>query len=545
MDISISSLWILTESHLFSPHRMVNAVLRRRKSSSRCCEALEIRVLPAITFSVAFDDPGATQAAFYADLEQNTLAAGAELGQYLSGTAAIEIVISFSTAPTANGGSEAVVVFGVEDGITVVQPGAASEVRTGIDPNGATPDVRISIGVDYLTDDVWLDPTPFSGIDPVPADKVDGFSVLLHELIHAFSFIGYGNNTDGSLPGEFATLFDTYVTFVDDNFYFNGPEAVEVYGGPVPLTFGNHFHVGNNAPRPGTGLLTDVMNGVIGYLGVRDVISPLDLAIISDTKIPLLANAEPNHPPEILAQTFTVIEHSSNGTVVGTVTAADIDVGQSRSFAILAGNSEGAFSIDPATGVITIAASELLEFDNQASYLLTVEVTDNGSPPLADSADVTINLSDRKVPQIVTSAGVTTLGKGTSVVIDAAAELEAGTEFTNPLGTRLRGTIVAGATSSDKFAVIDTGDKSTRLKLTKGTLKKGKTIIATTTGGAGGTPFEITFRSTAAVADVERVLKSLALKVKPNAVGTRNIAFQFFYADGYTGDPATKEVLVP
>lgn len=519
--------------------------LRRRARARECWEALEERVLPAIAFAVTFDDPGATYAAYYADLEQNTLAAGAQLAQYFDGTASIEVVIAFSTAPTANGGSEAVVIVGVEDGITVVQPGAGSEVKTGTDPNGEAADIRISFGVDYLTNDVWLDPTPFSDADPVPADQVDGLSVILHEMVHAFSFIGYGSDTDGSLPGGFATLFDTQVTFVEDNFYFNGPTAVELYGGPVPLTFGNHFHVGNSAPRPGTELLTDLMNGVIGYLGVRDVISPLDLAIMSDTGIPLLVDPEVNHSPEILEQTFEVIEHRANGTVVGTVAATDIDAGQTRTFAILSGDAEGIFSIDPTTGVITVAASDLLEFDNQASYILSVEVTDNGIPALSATADVTINLVERTIPQIVTSVGATTLGTGSVVVIDASADLEAGLDYTDPVGTKLRGTILTGAKSKDRIVVAGTGDKSTRLKIQRGELKKGKTVIATATGGVGGAALEITFRPAATVADVERVLKNLALKVRRKDVGTRTIAFQFFDVDGGTGEPATKEVVIP
>lgn len=509
-------------------------------------EPLESRVLPAVTFSVTFDDPGAEQAAFYSDLEQNTLAAGDTLGQYLAGTAAIEVVIGFSDSiPTANGGSEAVVVFGVDGGITLVQPGAAAEVRTGTDPNGATADLRITIGIDYLTDDVWLDPTPFSGEDPVPADKVDGYSVLLHEIVHAFGIIGYGDDIDGSLPGEFATLFDDQVTFVDGNFFFNGPEATDLYGGPVPLTFGNHFHVGNEAPRPGSELLTDLMNGVIGYLGVRDVISPLDLAILSDTEVPLLIDVGPNTAPDISPQTFMVAEHSANGTTVGTVLATEVDVGQTRTFAILSGNTSGAFSIDPTTGVISVADGSLLEFDTQATYVLSVEVTDNGIPALSDTADMTIDLFERTIPQISTSPGMTTLVKGTSVVIDAAADLVSEPDFTDPEGSKLKATISVGAKSKDQLVIAATGDKATRLKLKKGELKKGKTTIATATGGVGGTPLEITFRSTATVGDVELVLKNLALKGSSKETGTRTIAFQFFLEDGATGDPATKDVVFP
>ena len=45
-----------------------------------------------------------------------------------------------------------------------------------------------------------------------------------------------------------------------------------------------------------------------------------------------------------------VAENSANGTAVGTVTFTDPDAGQSHTFAITAGNTGGAFAIDPSTG---------------------------------------------------------------------------------------------------------------------------------------------------------------------------------------------------
>lgn len=546
MNCRIQSRWTLISDSLWGIWWDRSAATRQKPRRKVSLECLESRTLPAITFSVTFDDPGGSQAAYYSDLEQNALAAGAELAQFLADSASIEIILGFSdTAPTANGGSEDYSVVRVEDGITVVQAGAASELRTGIDPNGTAPDIRITFGVEFLTDDVWLDPTPFDGSDPVPADKVDGFSVILHEIMHAFSLIGYGDNIDGSLPGEFATLFDTHVTFVSDNFYFNGPQAVELYGGPVPLTYGNHFHVGNSSPRPGSELLSDLMNGVVGHLGVREVVSPLDLAILADTEILLLSEVEPNNPPVIEPQTFTVVEHRPDGTLIGTVLASDLDEDQTQTFSILDGNASGAFSIDSATGAITVADGSLLDFDDQSSHVLSVQVTDNGIPALSAVADITINLLERAIPQVTTSPGTTTLGKGTTVVIDASADLEPGPDFSDPAGSRLTITITDGGREKDKLVVAATGDRASRLKLKKGELKSGKTTIATTTGGTAGTPLTITFVSTASVSDIERVLKSVALKCRRKDAGSRTIAFSFFLDDGSTGMPALKAVVVP
>ena len=47
-------------------------------------------------------------------------------------------------------------------------------------------------------------------------------------------------------------------------------------------------------------------------------------------------------------------------------------------FAITAGNTGGAFAIDPTTGAITVANAAALDFETTPSFTLTVQVTDAG-----------------------------------------------------------------------------------------------------------------------------------------------------------------------
>lgn len=84
----------------------------------------------------------------------------------------------------------------------------------------------------------------------------------------------------------------------DGNLFFEGPHAEAVYGGPVPLTWGDYGHVGNRAAtgRSGQGLIGDLMNGVAWYGGVRYSISPLDLAIAADAGLPV--TEPPTEAPE-------------------------------------------------------------------------------------------------------------------------------------------------------------------------------------------------------------------------------------------------------
>ncbi len=62
------------------------------------------------------------------------------------------------------------------------------------------------------------------------------------------------------------------------------------------------------------------------------------------------------------------------------------------SYAITAGDPNGVFAIDPATGQITVANMLLLDYCRQSTYNLTVQVSDNGDPSQSATGVVTVNL---------------------------------------------------------------------------------------------------------------------------------------------------------
>ena len=244
----------------------------------------------AITWNVSVNDPGLTYQAYYAPIESNLSAALTEWSSCLASPhpSSIEIEISFSTGVTRSTGYSATSVFTNNlGGVNVYEQGVASEIRTGVDPNGSTPDLYLKFQPSYLTGELWFDPNPLSRTTPVPADKTDAYSVILHELTHAIGFNGWRDGTTGAIPGSppYESTFDKWETFDGTNLYFTGPTAEAVYGGPVPITFGNNWHVGNFLPRPGSDLVPDLMNGVVFYRGTRYDISQLDLAILSDAGV--------------------------------------------------------------------------------------------------------------------------------------------------------------------------------------------------------------------------------------------------------------------
>jgi hypothetical protein len=240
-------------------------------------------------FSTTFDDLAGKYSAFYAAIESNVAAAGGYWNQYFQGKGSLEVVIKFSNSgSTAQGRSLTTSLLRKNGTLDVYEQGAMAEIRTGIDPNGASPDIEINFNPDYLTNELWFDPNPSTRTTLVPTTKTDAVSVLMHELGHAFGFNGWRDDTTGTLP-NYESTFDEQTIFDGTNFFFTGTKATALYGSAVPLTFGNITHLGNDSPRPGSNLIADLMNGVVFDRGTRYNISSLDLAILADTGIPIFA----------------------------------------------------------------------------------------------------------------------------------------------------------------------------------------------------------------------------------------------------------------
>ncbi len=238
----------------------------------------------AISFDITFADPSGRYSSYYSDIISHTNAAGNTWNRYLGSDAKLDVRISFSNISTAAGHSTTSAYVGNNGPSFVYEQGAAAEVRTGIDPNGAAADINITLGSDYLRNDLWFDPNPYRRTALVPTDKVDAASVFLHEFGHAFAFNGWRDSLDGSLPGNYQSTFDELVIAEGKNLYFTGEGAMREYGGKVPLTFGNYAHLGNNGAQ-GADLVSDLMNGVALNYGDRAFISNLDLAILADTGV--------------------------------------------------------------------------------------------------------------------------------------------------------------------------------------------------------------------------------------------------------------------
>ena len=111
------------------------------------------------------------------------------------------------------------------------------------------------------------------------------------------------------------------------------------------------------------------------------------------------AASEENTPPVNQAPTandavFQISENAALGVFTGQVVAADPDAGQTLTYSIVSGNTEGAFAINAATGAITVANAGALDYETNPLFQLEIQVSDDAADSLSSTATITIELQD-------------------------------------------------------------------------------------------------------------------------------------------------------
>ena len=97
-----------------------------------------------------------------------------------------------------------------------------------------------------------------------------------------------------------------------------------------------------------------------------------------------------NQPPSLSDATFSIAENSPNNTLIGTLTAIDLD-GDSLLYSIISGNASNTFNLNSLTAALKVADSTALDYEITQIFSLEVEVSDGA---LTDTASIKINILD-------------------------------------------------------------------------------------------------------------------------------------------------------
>ena len=206
-----------------------------------------------------------------------------------------------------------------------------------------------------------------------------------------------------------------------------------------------------------------------------------DAGGLTDTATVTIGVTDVNEAPNAADASFNIAENAGTNAVVGSITASDPDAGDTVSYAITGGNTDGAFAID-ANGQITVADGTLLDHETAPSRTLTVTVTDAGG--LTDTATVTIGVTDVNEAPTVADAGFNIVeNAGTNAVVGSvtASDPDAGDTVSYA---------ITGGNTDGAFAI----DANGQITVADGTLldhetapSRTLTVTVTDAGGLTGT----------------------------------------------------------
>ncbi|MCP4117586.1 MAG: tandem-95 repeat protein [Desulfobacteraceae bacterium] len=129
-----------------------------------------------------------------------------------------------------------------------------------------------------------------------------------------------------------------------------------------------------------------------------------------------------NRTPQIPNETFDELnEHSNVDEYAGKVHPLGLEM--QLSYAIIAGNTDGAFEIGPNSGEICVANSAALVFETTPTFVLTAAAIN--SQGVYDTATVTIPLSNINEPPIIENNTGLTVDKGSAGNVITTAMLKA------------------------------------------------------------------------------------------------------------------------
>lgn len=229
---------------------------------------------------ISFNDASGTLAPYEAAIKLSAAAAWDMWAVHFTRIAPIEVEITYARGAEgvlASAGPAIEVYTGESyNGKRVTQSGVSRELATGQDPNGAAPDAKITLSAD-LARLAFRD----SPDDPLPRDKLDALSIFAHEFGHVLGFRS-ALDANGQPAQGFITNYDRYISGTAAGaLNYNGPTALQVKGGSVPLASSGPAHINVGG---------DLMTTSIGA-GEAKLVGVLDLAVLRDTGLPVSLSA--------------------------------------------------------------------------------------------------------------------------------------------------------------------------------------------------------------------------------------------------------------
>jgi hypothetical protein len=244
------------------------------------------------------DDPAGFLGKRREALRRNAKAALDEWAAHIAGRG--RLVIKIQVAPTASGRFEGASLRSTRVGsyrrAPLWEDSGPNKLRTGRSLGPVDGVIRIAPDSRYFADEIFLDDDPWARRAPIPAGRIDGLSVLLHEIGHIIGINGHLDRTS-TPPGrriDGYSTYDRHIRIEGRAVTFAGRATIRAFGAPLPLTTsdrkgargGNLYHYGNPGRRDRR-LAHGLMTGWPFEHGRRYRIGAIERAILADIGLAL------------------------------------------------------------------------------------------------------------------------------------------------------------------------------------------------------------------------------------------------------------------
>ncbi|MGO3421779.1 MAG: Ig-like domain-containing protein [Pseudoalteromonas distincta] len=275
--------------------------------------------------------------------------------------------------------------------------GLATVVYTAIDSNGGASTATLSITITPVNDE------PIANADTATMDE-DAAPLLIDVLV---------NDTDAdsdSLSISAASVDSGSVSVVDNKLQYT-PAANT--NGIVVVSY--TVNDGNNATDTGSLSIT---------------ITPI------------------NDAPVASNQGFNISENATDGDTIGTVSASDIE-NQNLSYTLLSGAP--IFEINNDSGLLTVKGESPFDFETTPQYILSLAITDDGTPNETTTIDIIIDVTDDAEPLVPVEDE--TFGRPITGELELSGVFSSG-EFNDSIELNNNLYFVGFSNNSDKDIVI-------------------------------------------------------------------------------------------
>jgi gliding motility-associated-like protein len=271
---------------------------------------------------------------------------------------------------------------------------------------------------------------------------------------------------------------------------------------PAGLTF-------NSSTGVVSGTLTAQQTGTVNY-----TITATNSGGSTTASVTLIYNTAPTN---ILLSTNVVTENATLGTTVGTLSATDVDAGDTHTYTLVSGTG----STDNASFTIfgsTLRTAAVFDFETKSSYSVRVRVTDAGG--LTFEKVLIISVTDVNEAPTNISASASSVAEnaasGTSVATFSATDIDAGDTFTY--------TLVSGTGDTDNASFAITGSTLTTAAVFDFETKSSYSVRVRVTDAAGLTFEKVFTISVTDVNDAPTNISASASSVAENAASGTTVA---------------------